>query len=84
MTAGDHASRVERPDVRYRRTSGARMKALRQRARDGKAIVSIEIDLVPVTELLIDNGLLPITSAEDRAAIGHALEKLLALVDRRP
>jgi hypothetical protein len=60
------------------------MKALRQRARDGKAIVSIEIDLVPVTELLIDNGLLPITSAEDRAAIGHALEKLLALVDRRP
>ena len=55
-----------------------RMKALRQRARDGKAIVSVEIDLLPVTELLIDKGLLPITGAEDRGAIGHALEKLLA------
>jgi hypothetical protein len=60
-------------------TSAAeRMKALRQRARDGKAIVSVEIDLLPVTELLIDKGLLPITGAEDRGAIGHALEKLLA------
>jgi hypothetical protein len=60
-------------------TSAAeRMKALRQRARNGKAIVSVEIDLLPVTELLIDKGLLPITGAEDRGAIGHALEKLLA------
>jgi hypothetical protein len=62
-------------------TSAAeRMKALRQRARNGKAIVSVEIDLLPVTELLIDKGLLPITGAEDRGAIGHALEKLLALL----
>jgi|GEM_PF-3095257 hypothetical protein len=60
-------------------TSAAeRMKALRQRARNGKAIVSVEIDLLPVTELLIEKGLLPITGAEDRGAIGHALEKLLA------
>ena len=60
-------------------TSAAeRMKALRQRARNGKAIVSVEIDLLPVTELLIDKGLLPITGAEDRGAIGHALEKLVA------
>jgi len=59
-------------------TAAARMKALRQRARNGKAIVSVEIDLLPVTELLIDKGLLPITGAEDRGAIGHALEKLLA------
>jgi len=60
-------------------TSAAeRMKALRQRARKGKAIVSVEIDLLPVTELLIEKGLLPITGAEDRGAIGHALEKLLA------
>ena len=60
-------------------TSAAeRMKALRQRARNGKAIVSVEIDLLPVTELLIEKGLLPITGAEDRGAIGHALEKLVA------
>ena len=61
-------------------SAAARMKALRQRARNGKAIVSLEIDLLPVTELLIDKGLLPITGAEDRGAIGHALEKLLALL----
>ena len=61
-------------------TAAARMKALRQRARNGKAIVSVEIDLLPVTELLIDKGLLPITGAEDRGAIGDALEKLLQLI----
>ena len=59
-------------------SAAARMKALRQRARNGKAIISVEIDLLPVTELLIDKGLLPITGAEDRGSIGHALEKLLA------
>jgi hypothetical protein len=59
-------------------TAAARMKALRQRARNGKAIVSIEIDLLPVTELLINKGLLPIMGTEDRRAISHALEKLLA------
>ena len=58
--------------------AAARMKTFRQRARNGKAIVSVEIDLLAVTELLIDKGLLPITGAEDRGAIGHALEKLLA------
>jgi hypothetical protein len=65
-------------------TAAARMKALRQRARNGKAIVSVEIDLLPVTELLIDKGLLPITGAEDRGAIGHALEKLLAQLIAAP
>ena len=44
-------------------TAAARMKALRQRARNGKAIVSVEVDLLSVTELLIDKGLLPITGA---------------------
>jgi hypothetical protein len=61
-------------------SAAERMKASRQRARNGKAIVPVEIDLLPVTELLIDKGLLPITDAEDRGAIGRALEKLLALL----
>jgi hypothetical protein len=65
-------------------TAAARMKALSQRARNGKAIVSVEIDLLPVTELLIDKGLLPITGTEDRGAIGHALEKLLAQLIAAP
>jgi hypothetical protein len=65
-------------------TAAARMKALRQRARNGKAIVSVEIDLLPVTERLVDKGLLPITGAEDRGAIGHALEKLLAQLIASP
>ena len=65
-------------------TAAARMKALRQRARNGKAIVSVEIDLLPVTERLVDKGLLPITDAEDRGAIGHALEKLLAQLIASP
>ena len=58
-------------------TAAARMKALRQRARNGKAIVSVEIDLLPVTERLVDKRLLPIT-------IGHALEKLLAQLIASP
>lgn len=65
-------------------TAAARMKALRQRARNGKAIVSVEIDLLLVTERLVDKGLLPITGAEDRGAIGHALEKLLAQLIASP
>jgi hypothetical protein len=54
-----------------------------QRARNGKAIVSVEIDLLPVTELLIDKGLLTITGAENRGAIGHA-RKIARSVDRHP
>ena len=65
-------------------SAAARMKALRQRARNGKAIISIEIDLLPVTEFLIDKGLLPITGAEDRGVIGHALENLLAQLIAAP
>jgi hypothetical protein len=62
-------------------TSAAeRMKALRQRARDGLAVVSVEIDIEPVTKYLVDAELLQPAQIEDRQAIGVAIRNLLDLL----
>jgi len=57
--------------------AAARMKALRQRERNGRAIVVVEIDIKPVTEYLVDAELLQLAQVEDRQAIGIAIQKLL-------
>ena len=61
-------------------TAAARMKALRRRERGGRAIVSVEIELKPVTEYLVNAELLRPDQVEDRAAIGVAVQKLLDLL----
>lgn len=60
--------------------SAPRMKMLRQRERNGLAIVTVEIDLEPATQYLIDAELLQVAQAEDRRAIGVAIGRLLDLL----
>jgi hypothetical protein len=54
--------------------AAARMQRLRQRTRDHRAIVQVEIDLEVVGVYLIDRYLLQL-QAEDRGAIGAAIGK---------
>jgi hypothetical protein len=61
-------------------SSAARVKAFRQRERDGRAIVGFEIELQPVTEYLVNAELLRLDQIEDRQAIGAAIRKLLDLL----
>ena len=64
-------------------TAAARMKALRQRERNGRAIVTVEIDIKPVSEYLVAAELLHTAQVENRAAIGVAIQKLLDLLIAR-
>ena len=61
-------------------STARRMKAYRQREATGRAIVSVGINLVPVSEFLIESELLDVSQAEDRKAIGLSIEKLLELL----
>jgi hypothetical protein len=65
---------------RRRETAAARMKVLRQRERNGRAIVTVEIDIKPVSQYLVDTELLQIAHLEDRQAIAVAIQKLLNLL----
>jgi hypothetical protein len=59
-------------------SSAGRCKRLRERRRDGRAILQIEIDLFAHTELLISAGVLQQWDDNDRDAIARATERLLA------
>lgn len=61
--------------------SGAdRQRVHRAREKAGRAIVPVEISLRPVTEYLVDAGLLQLPQIEDRTAIGVAIRDLLDLL----
>jgi hypothetical protein len=61
-------------------TDAARARRCRQRHRSGRAVVAIEIDIEPVTEYLVDAGILQLAQVEDRAAIGVAIRDLIDLL----
>jgi hypothetical protein len=61
-------------------TDAARARCYRQRHRNGRAIVTVEIDIEPVTEYLVDAGILQLAQIEDRAAIGVAIRDLIDLL----
>jgi hypothetical protein len=61
-------------------TDAARARCYRQRHRNGRAIVAVEIDIGPVTEYLVDAGILQLAHVEDRAAIGLAIRDLIDLL----
>jgi hypothetical protein len=75
---GSRPSRQDRagPDM----TDAARARCYRQRHRDGRAVVAVEIDIEPVTEYLVDAGILQLAHVEDRAAIGVAIRDLIDLL----
>jgi hypothetical protein len=66
-------------DPRHRRDA-ARARRYRQRRHKDRAIVTVEIDLEPVTTYLVDAELLQLGQVEDRAAIGNAIRELLHLL----
>jgi hypothetical protein len=61
-------------------TDAARARCYRQRHRNGRAVVPVEIDIEPVTEYLVDAGILQLAHVEDRAAIGVAIRDLIDLL----
>jgi hypothetical protein len=58
-------------------TDAARARCYRQRHRNGRAIVAVEIDIEPTTSYLVDAELLQLAQVEDRAAIAVAIRDLL-------
>jgi hypothetical protein len=71
------ADRLARfPDPRHRR-GAARARRYRQRHRNDRAIVTVEIDIEPVTAYLVDCELLQVGQVEDRQANGTAIRDLI-------
>jgi hypothetical protein len=60
-----------------------RNRRWRQRARNGRVVLPIEIDQFEVADALVDAGLLEQWSADDRVAIAAAVERLLQIVISR-
>lgn len=60
-------------------TSAARTRDYRQRLRNGRALLEIEVDLVALEQLLADAGLLS-PDCDDRPAVEAALGKLVELL----
>jgi hypothetical protein len=58
-------------------TAAVRQIRYRQRAKAGRAVLSIEVDLVEVEELLIAANLLREQDRDDRATVEAAVEHLL-------
>jgi hypothetical protein len=61
-------------------TDAARARRCRQRHRNGRAVVVVEIDIEKTTEYLIDAELLQLAQVEDREAIGVAIRDLIDLL----
>jgi hypothetical protein len=62
---------------RKRRAASARTRRHRRRLRDGKVNIRIDVD-ADIVDLLIRTQCLREADAADRAAIGRAIEALLA------
>ena len=58
--------------------SANRMKVLRQRRAAGLSVLTVTVELNRLTEVLIDAGWLEAWDQDDQAAIGRAVERLLA------
>jgi hypothetical protein len=57
-------------------TAAARARRCRQRHRNGRAIIAVEINIEPTTSYLVDAELLQLAQVEDRAAIAVAIRDL--------
>jgi hypothetical protein len=60
-------------------TSAARTRDYRQRLRNGRALLQVEVDIVEVERLLVDAGLLG-PDCDDRPTVEAALARLIALL----
>ena len=57
-----------------------RYRAYRQRRRNGKACLRLEVDLGELTDVLVAGGFLKQWDSADKAAVEGATEKLLAVL----
>jgi hypothetical protein len=65
------------------KSAAARLRRFRERQREGKVVLKIEVDLVDHTEMLIAAGLLRAwDDDEDRATIEAATARLLRALAR--
>ena len=64
-------------------TDAIRARRCRERHRNGRAVVAVEVDLELVSEFLVDARLLQLAQLEDRQAIGVALRDLIDVLIRR-
>jgi hypothetical protein len=60
-------------------SSAARTRDYRQRLRNGRALLQVEVDIVEVERLLVDAGLLS-PDCDDRPIVEAALSRLIALL----
>ena len=63
--------------------AAVRARRCRQRHRNGRGVVPVEIDLERDTEYLVDIELLDVSQVENRQAIGVAIRDLIDLLIRR-
>jgi hypothetical protein len=78
----DRAQPVARPGARSRARRAARDRRHRQRMRDGRTVVGVEID-ARVLELLVRLRWLAERDAADRGAVGQAIAAMLQDAARR-
>ena len=57
-------------------SSTARSRRCRQRKRDGKVPLTVEVDEAGIEALLAHHGLMPSCGSDDRDVVNHALEQL--------
>jgi hypothetical protein len=60
--------------------AAARMRRYRRRQATGKVLLHVECDEAQVADLLVAAGTLDPLQADDREAIGHAVEKLIRVL----
>jgi hypothetical protein len=63
-------------------TSAVRMARWRRRNAAGRIPLTIEIDEVALTELLVEHGMLERSRADDRVALALAVERVLEVLVR--
>ena len=51
---------------------------MRERAKDGRAVLRIDVDLFGLADVLVKHGLLEEWDADDREKIERATEKMIA------
>ena len=67
---------------RTKATAAEKQRRHRARARAGRAILTIEVDLAEVGDLLRDAGVISPTAEDDRVTLARGLERLLQRLKR--
>jgi hypothetical protein len=61
-------------------TTAARLRRFRERRAEGRAVLSVEVNLLDLTEMLVTSGLLRTWDDNDRGKVERAVERLLGIL----